>query len=411
MRIKSVKARQIINSQGIPTLEVEISTHRNTAVSSVPIAATKSKYEFRDVYDHEIKRLKEDNLTMIIDSIHRIVAPELVGQNAMDQEHLDDLLLKIDDSIERNRLGIYTITAISQTVAKLGALESDLPLFKYIRVLHDYSDRSNFKLHSEYRLPLPVITIYRSASHSTQNILPAQEVMIFPKNGFDYQKHLIQIFKFIQTLDLDDTRHNLKTFLEDLTKQIIKSKVKLDLGVDMAASRYRRSDNDSYVIPNLTRNNTNFNGEPHALLSKYLDIIRNTRLSFLEDFFAEDDYYAWKELVDQTSGIRQNMQIVSDDFTATNQERLEKVALLESANNIVFKPTQIGTVTEIIYFALRARKHGLNLTGSYRYGETEDTFIVDLSVGLGAEYIRTGYYKGSEYNCKLNRLLQIAQSL
>lgn len=411
MRIKSVKARQIINAKGHPTIEVEVSTSRNSAYSSVPIASTKSRYEYYDAYDNDLTRFHGETLDNIVDNVNRVIGPELIGKNSMDQEDLDSLLLNIDNTIERTHLGVNTITATSQAIAKLGAMESDLPLYKYIRVLHDFSEHSGHKLHSDYLLPIPVITVYKSSSHDRKNALPAQEIMLYPKTDISYQRDLVKIFEFLNAIEFDDNKHSLKSFLKDLSKLIGKSKVKFEIGVDMAASKYKRSENDNYVISNLTQTSTPFKGGFKKLLNTYLGLINDTKVRFLEDFFGEDDYSAWKDLLDEAVSKDNHVQVVSDDFTATSMERLEKVAILESVNNVVIKPSQAGTVTEVINFASRARKYGLNITGSYRHGETEDTFITDLSVGIGAEFLRVGYFKGSEHIAKLNRLVQIEQSL
>lgn len=411
MRIKSVKARQVINSKGHPTLEVEVATPRNTAFSAVPIASSKSKYEFFDAYDNDLKRFDGETLDNIVENVNRIVSPELMGKNSMDQEDLDSILLTIDNSFDRTHLGVNTITAISQAIAKLGAMESDLPLFKYIRVLHDFSGNSMHRLHSEYLSPKPVVTVYKSSYHNKNNKLPAQEIMVLPRGDFSYGSNLIEFFEMLHKLNLDDSKHSLSTFIEDLNKQISKLSYKLDLGVDMAASKYKRHERNEYNIPHLKKSGTSFSGSFSKLLKFYQELAESNHLVFMEDFFDEDDYSAWKDMKDNLGKKKKGIQIVSDDFTATNIERLERVGLLESVNNVVIKPSQIGTVSEAIHFASRARKYGLNLTLSYRHGDTEDTFISDFAVGVNAEFIRSGYYLGSEHNSKLNRLLQIEQSL
>jgi len=411
MRIKAVKARQVINSKGHPTLEVEVSTSKNTAYSSIPIASSKSKYEYYDVYDNDLTRFDGETLDNIIESVNRIVAPELIGKNSMDQEDIDGIILGIDNSFDRTHLGVNTITALSQSIARLGAMESDLPLFKYFRVLHDFSGHTHDRLHSDYSLPKPVITIYKSASHEKKNSLPVQEVLVLPKSDFYYSSDLVNMFSSLSQLSFDDSRHSLGTFLGDVTTDLRKKRFKFDLGIDMSASKYKRYDHGQYYIPNLKKAGINFSGDFKKLSKVYFDLVENNNLIFLEDLFDEDDYSAWKEFKDIILRKNKKVQVVADDFTATNIERLERVGLLESVNNVVIKPSQVGTVTEVIQFASRARKYGLSITVSYRHGETEDTFISDLAVGVNAEFIRTGYYLGSEYNSKLNRLLQIEQSL
>lgn len=411
MRIKSIKARQIINCKGHPTLEVEVSTSKNTAISAVPIAASKGKYEFVDTYDNDLKRFDGETLDNIVENINRIVSPELIGKNSMDQEDLDGILLSIDDSFDRTHLGVNSITAISQSIAKLGALESDLPLFKYLRVLHDFAGNEHHRLHSEYELPKPVITIYKSSAHHSRNKLPAQEIMLLPRLDFSYQANLVEMFEYLHTFDIHDKKHSLITYIEELDEIISNFGYKFNIGIDMAASKFKRHDRNEYHIPHLKKSGVDFKGNSQKLINLYNSIIEKSHLSFLEDFFDVDDFAAWKEFKEIVTSNKKSTQIVSDDFTSTNIERLERVGLLESVNNVVIKPSQIGTVTETLQFAMRARKYGLNLTVSYRHGDTEDTFISDLAAGVNAEFIRTGFYLGSEHNAKLNRLLQIEQSL
>jgi enolase len=411
MRIKSIKARQIINANGHPALEVEVSTSSNTAVSSAPIASSKSKYEFYDAYDNNLKRFHGETLDTIVGNVNRVVAPEFIGKNSMDQEAIDKLLLDIDSTLGRTRLGVNTITATSQAVAKLGAMESDLPLFKYLRVLHDFTGAPNPKLNSEYKMPIPVLTVYKSSSHAKEKKLPAQEVLFLPTGKFSYSNDLVRMFEGLSYLDLVDDKHTLKTFLDHVEKQVAKSNFKFSLGLDMAASKYKRGDQEEYILPHFNSTSVPFNATVKRLVRSYIELVKKNKLVFLEDFFSEDDYSAWKEFKDHYSELGSGVQIVSDDFTATNLERLEKIGLLDSANNVVIKPSQAGTVTECIHFAQRARRYDMNLTVSYRHGETEDTFISDLAVGINANYIRTGFYRGSEHTSKLNRLLQIEESV
>jgi enolase len=407
MRIKSITARQIINGNGHPTLQVQVSTSRNTATATIPIAASKGKYEYLDAYDDKLKRFHKDTLTQIIQNITRVVSPELEGKNSMDQEDVDKLLLQIDNTLDRSRLGVNTIAAISEAVARLGAMESELPLYKYIRVLHDFTGAPHAKYNSVYSLPKPVITIYQSSLHNPNEKLPAQEIFVLPKADFSYKKDLVSIFENLMYLKLDSKPHNLKSFLGDIKKQLDDCKARLHFGLDMAAARYERKNDKIYVIPEFHSNKIPWRGDLKKLINTYASWVELYDLFFLEDPFAEDNYEAWNEFKTKLYKINKHAQLVSDDFTATSIERLDKISMLDCCNNVVIKPSQIGTVTECIHFAQRARRFGHNITLSYRHGETEDTFISDFAVGIGADYIRSGYYLGSEYVSKLNRLLQI----
>lgn len=410
MRINSVKARQIINSKGLPSLEVEVSTQRFTATATSPIAASKSKYEYHDITDHDLTRFDGNTLSTLVENIERIVSPELMGKRSMDQEDLDSLILKLDGSYDRSRLGVNAITALSTAIAKLGALESDLPLYKYIRVLHDFSDFNPEKLNSEYRLPKPIITVYKSNSHNRKSILPLQELMVLPNGKFSYLNNLVDLFEILNQNKLDGEEETLKKFLTEANKKFAKSKISLGFGIDMAASRFKREDHGQYVFNNFHSAKVPFRADTKKLAEAYLELMQESNLVFLEDPFDEDEYTGWHDFTKRALKQNRNVQIVSDDFTATNLERLEKIALLESANNVVIKPSQAGTISEVIHFAARARKAGMNLTVSYRYGESEDSFISDLAVGINADFIRTGYFLGSEHNSKLNRLVQIESS-
>lgn len=411
MRIKTITARQIINSKGYPTLQVEVSTSKNTAISSVPIAASKSKYEFYDAYDNNLNRFHGETLDTIVENVNRTIAPEFIGKNSMDQESLDKLLLSIDNSVERMHLGVNTIAATSEAIAKLGALESDLPLFKYLRVLYDFTGSPNPRLNSEYILPKPVLSIYKSSLHSAEGKLPTQEILVLPKKPFSYCQDLVPMYDALNKLNFDDRNYCLKVFLEKLAEHISGLSFKFNLGIDMAASRYKRMEINQYVIPYFSSSSIAFRSTTHKLAKAYVDFAKKYKLTYLEDLLSEDDYSGWKELYDKVNQYSDEIQVVSDDFTATNMERLEKVSLLECCNNVVIKPSQIGTVTECVHFAQRARKFNHNITVSYRHGETEDTFISDLAVGLNADFIRTGFYQGSEYVSKLNRLLQIEEEI
>jgi enolase len=339
------------------------------------------------------------------------LAPELLGKNSMDQEALDKLLLEIDSTFDRSNLGIHTLTAVSQAIAKLGAMESDLPLFKYIRVLHDFTGSPEPRLESVYKVPAPVVTVHRSASHDSKQRIPAQEVMVTPRNVFSYKRDLVKLFSALSRVNIHTDARDLLSFLELTYQKTSKLPFKLDLGMDMAASRYSREDSNNYIIPNLISDKTPFNNDSAKLAQVYFSLIEKYHPVFLEDLFSEDDYSGWKALMAYISENDNNIQVVSDDFTSSNMERLEKVGILECSNNIVIKPSQSGTVTESVHLAQKVRKLGQKLTISYRYGETEDTFISDLAVALNADYIRSGYYLGSEYNSKLNRLLQIEDSI
>ncbi len=407
MRIKSVRARQILNSKGQPTLEVEISTNRYTAYSSVPTASSKSKYEYVDVYDHDVLKFDGETLGVVVRNIESVVANELKGKNVLDQESIDTLLLDIDNTYDRSKLGISAITAISQCIAKLGALESEMPLYKYLRVLYEFGDESIVKLHSEYNLPVPIITVLKSGAHNRQSTLPFQEIMLMPRSDFRYSE-VIDFYNALRYLNFVDRPRSFIELLDSIDKSLKKSKYRFCFGIDFSASRYKNADTGDYVLPNFYAKGEFLRADTKKMVKMYENLLgRYDILVFLEDIFDEDDFASWKETHNLIEYNPSAVQIVSDDLTAGNIERLEKVGILEVVNNIVLKPTQVGTVTEMIRFASRVKRYNMNLTVSYRSGETEDTFISDLAVGVGAEFIRVGVYQGSEYNSKINRLLQI----
>lgn len=405
MRIKSLKARQILNGSGHPTLEVEASTSRNTVVSSVPVASTKSQYEFHDIYDKYENRYNEDSLAIVIDNVNSVIGPELIGKNSMDQELIDNLLLELDGTYDRSKFGVNTLAAISQSIAELGSIESELPLFKYIRVLYDFTGNPPEKLDSTYEMPVPVLTLLSYFSSHSNLVKPVQEIMLLPIGKFSYLHDLISLFSKLQEFDID-YNSNLYDTLDKINKFLKKKEIKAELGIDFASSRFYRKDESAYVMPDFKAVESNFRGDFKKLLKLYKDLSKHN-VYYLEDPFYEEDYSAWKELTDYSRNGDIHLDIVSDDLTATNVERLTKVGMLGASNHVSVKTTQIGTVTESIHFVQNAKKYDMDVTVSYRKGESEATFISDLAVGVGASYIRTGGIVGSEYISKLNRLSQI----
>lgn len=414
MRIKSIKARQILNGSGHPTVEIEVATSRNFAISSVPLASTKSKFEFNDIYDNHTKRYHKETLNVIVENVANVVAPELIGKNSMDQENIDKLLLQLDGTYNRSRLGVNVLTAISQAVAKLGALESELPLFKYIRVLYDFTGISKDKLNSSYKMPTPVLTIYKHFSTHSKGVMPFQEIMVITKPNFKFLRDLIPTYEKLNNLDLDSidsfNSSSLNQIIENIQEKFKNNKIDIEFAIDFASSRFYRNDENIYVIPNFLSHGSTFKGNGQKMMSVFKRLHENN-VHYLEDPFAEDDYSSWKILTDYSSTHHIHLDVVADDLTATNIERLTKVSMLGATNHVSVKPTQIGTLSETINFIQLAKDLGMEVTISYRNGETEDTFISDLACGVNADYIRTGYFLGSEYISKLNRLTQIEHLL
>jgi enolase len=402
-RIRQIKAREILDSRGNPTIEVDLKTSFGLVRASVPSGASTGIHEALELRDGG-KRYLGKGVLNAVRNINKKIAPKILGMDCTKQEAIDRKLIKLDGTKNKSNLGANAILAVSMAVCRAGALCSKMPLYKYIA-----------KLAKNKRLvmPVPFFNVINGGRHA-DNKLAFQEFMIAPKAK-----------KFSEALRIgSETYHQLKKIVKnkfhatgvgdeggfappiaspeqalDLIKNAISNagyKSKINIAIDSAASEFHR--HGFYHIPKKMRR--------AELVHYYLRLIGKYPIISLEDPFAEDDFGPWALLAKKTK-----IQIVGDDLTVTNPERIKKAAGLKACNCLLLKINQIGTITEALEAAELAGKNKWNIMVSHRSGETCDSFIADLAVGLGCGQIKAGAPCRGERLAKYNRLLSIEEEL
>jgi len=411
--IKSIKAREISDSRGIPTIEVELETNSGVFKASVPSGTSKGKYEAVELRDEDGK-----GVSKALKNIEEIIAPELKGKNPQNQKEIDELMIALDGTENKSKLGANSISAVSIAVCRAGAAENNLPLYKHLTELTGIRPLSTLAV-----LPTPSLLLIEGGLHSeTEKKLSIQEFMITAggdsfkekfKKATEVYNYLGQILKreIGETADsigyeggfappLEKTEEALDLIIKAIEKAGYQNEIKITL--DVAASSFYYSEMYKFE-------GENFNSE--ELLNFYSDILEKYPIIFLEDPFAEEDWKAWKEFDLKLEADNLKLILVGDDLTVTNKERVERAIQENCINGIIVKPNQVGTVTETLECVKIAKQAGLKIIVSHRSGDTLDDFIADLSVGIGADFIKTGGPFKPERIAKYNRLLKIEEEL
>ena len=419
LKIKSINSREIIDSRGIPSVEAEIETEQGIFRASVPSGASKGKYEAVELRDNE-KRYFGKGVLKAIKNINEIINPELRGKDVSNQKEIDGILIELDGTKNKSKLGANAILAVSLACCRAGAAAKNLSLYKYISQI--YGGRVSVKfteVGSPIALPIPCFNILEGGVHAG-NDLNIQEFMIIPEME-NFKENLrtgSEIYHFLKEIltrkfgkqarnlgdeggfapSLKKTREALDLIMEACKEAGYEKKMKI--GLDCAASQFSRDKKYNFE-------GKNFSGE--KLLNFYQDLIKEYPILFLEDPFSQDDWPNWQKL---TSGLSSSkIMVVGDDLTVTNPERIKEAHKKGACNGIILKPNQIGTVTETITAANLAKEFGFKTIVSHRSGETCDDFIADLAQGLGADFIKTGAPARGERVIKYNRLLRIEEEL
>ena len=388
-KIKKIKGRQVFDSRGNPTIEAEVySDNGLSALAIVPSGASTGTHEAFELRDKENKNYLGKSVFKAVENINDTISKALTNINIIDQKKIDKTLIDLDGTEKKKKLGANAILAVSLASCKLAAMEKKIPLYKYLGGA------------AENQLPIPLLNIINGGKHAKNN-LDIQEFMIRPEKTKSFSESLRRSFLVIQNLKLmlDNTNvgdeggfaPNLEN-AEEAVRLIIKSIEKsgfipgedISICLDVAANELEKQKTIDYYS---------------ALIKKY-------PIRSIEDPFAEDEWELWKKLTEGT-----NIQIVGDDLFATNIKRLEKGIKDKSANAILVKLNQIGTVSETLDVISLAHKNGFKTIISHRSGDTEDTFIADLAVGTNSSQIKAGSLARSERVAKYNRLLRIEEEL
>jgi len=408
MQIKQLKARQILDSRGQPTIEVELFLANGVSgVASVPSGASTGKFEALELRDNDMNMYGGKSVYRAINNVLGPIQECLIGQSIANQAELDALLIALDGTADKSNLGANAILAVSLAAARARANNLGMPLFTTI-------DASN------YVLPVPLMNILNGGAHAN-NQLDIQEFMIMPigaesfaqalEMGYTIIAHLKHI---LQTQGLSTAVGDEGGFAPNLSShhqaldyimQAIESSgltagKDIGLALDVAASEWLQD--GTYLLP---KSRQKFTIE--TLADYYTKLSNDYPILSIEDGFAETDWLGWENI---TAKLGQSIQLVGDDLFVTNAARLSQGMARGVANAILIKLNQVGTLTETLQTINVAKQHGYQAIISHRSGETEDTFIADLCVATGVGQIKTGSLCRTDRVCKYNQLLRIAET-
>lgn len=417
--IDDIKARQILDSRGNPTLEVDVKLIDGSfGRASVPSGASTGIYEAKELRDNIKTEFFGKGVLKAIDNINSIITPNLLGEDATNQQLIDSLMLEMDGSFNKSTLGANATLGVSLACARAAADFYELPLYKYLGGI------------SARVLPVPMMNILNGGAHANNN-LDFQEFMIAPVGVASYSDALragAEIFHTLKKLladkgfsttvgdeggfapNLNSSREAIELIIHAIEKAGYNTN-KVKLCLDIASSECYQEGECSSGVCSLSR--YELKGENIRLTSeemvKYLsDLVRDYPIISIEDGMAQDDWLGWQNL---TEALGNKCQLVGDDLFVTNTSRLKQGIEKQIANSILIKPNQIGTLTETLDAIQMAQENDYKAVVSHRSGETEDSFIADLAVATNCGLIKTGSISRSDRMAKYNQLLRIEEEL
>ena len=408
--IVEIYAREVLDSRGNPTVEVEVTTENGIVGSAiVPSGASTGVHEAVELRDGDKTRYLGKGTLNAVNNVNDVIAEELIGFDVFDQVGIDRALIQIDGTNNKSKLGANAILGVSMAVARAAAIESDTPLYEYIGGVNAKT------------LPVPMMNILNGGEHADNNV-DIQEFMVMPAGACSFKESLrmgTEIFHNLKSVlkskgyntavgdeggfapNLNSNEEALKTIMEAIEKAGYKAGKDIFLALDVASSEMY--ENGKY----------NFKGEgktysSEELVNYYCELVEKYPIISIEDGLSEDDWDGWKLL---TEKIGNKIQLVGDDLFVTNYSRLNTGIEKGIANSILIKLNQIGTITETLDAIELAKTHGYTCVISHRSGETEDTTIADLAIAVNAGQIKTGSASRTDRICKYNQLLRIEDRL
>ncbi|MFQ5823503.1 MAG: phosphopyruvate hydratase [bacterium] len=410
--IVEVFAREILDSRGNPTVEVEVLLDSGAwGRAAVPSGASTGEHEALELRDKEEKRYSGKGVLTAVKNVNETIAPEIVGEDATEQTYIDGLLLELDGTQNKEKLGANAILGVSLAVAKAAANANDLPLYQYLGGVNAKT------------LPVPMMNILNGGAHADNNV-DLQEFMIMPVGAPNFTEALrmgTEVFHVLKSVlkkkgyntavgdeggfapDLKSNEEALQVIMEAIQKTGYKAGDELFIALDPASSEFYNAQNRKYILKSENKELSS-----RDLVNYYKSLIKNYPIVSIEDGLAEDDWDGWKILSSELGG---KIQIVGDDLFVTNTERLKKGIDSGVANSILIKVNQIGTLTETLDAIEMAKRAGYRSVISHRSGETEDTIIADIAVATNAGQIKTGSASRTDRICKYNQLLRIEEIL
>lgn len=413
MKIKSIIAREILDSRGNPTVEAKVTLDNGVfGVAKVPSGASTGTHEALELRDGG-KRYGGKGVLRAVKNVNTILASGLKGMEITKMREIDAKMLALDGTKNKANLGANAILSVSLAAARAGAASMNIPLYQYIRYVYKIPEKG-------YRMPVLGMNIINGGRHA-DNGLSIQEFMIMPRHKLLRERVRMgsQIFHALANLlsqkgystgvgdeggfapQLLNNERGLQFIMEAIRSAGWEPGKHVYLGLDVAASEFYKHGSYYFVGPKQ-------GWRPDKMISTLIQWTKKYPLVSIEDGLAEDDWEHWQKL---TKELGRKVTLVGDDLFVTNVERIKKGIEMKVANSVLIKVNQIGSLSETIDAILLARKHGYSIFISHRSGETADTFIADLAVAVSAEFIKTGSMSRSERVEKYNRLMEIETEL
>jgi enolase len=412
--IKDISAREILDSRGYPTIEAKVILSNNiSAIASVPSGLLKSSYESKELRDNDLKRYDGFGVLRAIKKISEIIAPKLIGHNISKQLEIDQILIDLDGTKDKSNLGANTTLAVSLACARAASKNDKTELFAYLQKTFKFAD---------LKIPVPFFNIFNGGEHADTN-LDFQEFIIIPQAKDIFKNIEIgaavfhELGRVLEESDYDTDIGSEGGYAPDLDSSVeaielilaatIRANYKpgndLKLGINIGSSVLYDQNSGKYLF---SLDNGSLNSLD--LISLYEDWFKKYPFMYLEDALAENAYADWGKL---TAALGDKMIIAGSSLFATKTDRLREGLKTKSANAIVIKPNQAGTLTETVDCIRLAKTHGYKIIISQRGAETNDDFIADLAVAVSADYIKAGSVSRGERIAKYNRLLEIADQI
>ncbi|SCZ03723.1 phosphopyruvate hydratase [Alkaliphilus peptidifermentans] len=410
--ISEVYAREVLDSRGNPTVEVEVYLEDGTVGRAiVPSGASTGAFEAVELRDGDKGRYLGKGVITAVRNVNEIIAPEIVGFDATDQVGIDEVLIELDATHNKAKLGANAILGVSMAVAKAAAEALEMPLFQYLGGV-------NAK-----QLPVPMLNILNGGAHADNNV-DIQEFMIMPVGAESYKEGLRMCVEIYHTLkvvlkekglstsvgdeggfapNLASNEEALQVIMTAIERAGYKPSEDIKLALDVAATEIYDEEKKIYNLAGEGVTKT-----AKEMVDFYENLVNKYPIVSIEDGLSEDDWEGWKLMTDR---LGKRIQIVGDDLFVTNTERLQKGIKSDTANSILIKLNQIGTITETLDTIEMAKRAGYTTVISHRSGETEDSTIADVAVAVNAGQIKTGAPARTDRVAKYNQLLRIEDML
>lgn len=416
-KITSIKARQVLDSRGNPTVEVDVFTEKgNMGRAAVPSGASTGSREALELRDGDKSYYVGKSVKKAVDNINKIISPKVIGIDAFEQEKIDRTMLGMDGTEYKSNLGANSILAVSMAACRAGALDAGKELYLYL-----YENLKVPNACGYMRLPAPLMNIINGGEHASNN-LDIQEFMIVPHMEKSFGENLragVEVFHNLKKVleakgystnvgdeggfapSLESHAEAIQCIKEAVEKAGYKFGEDISLSLDCAASEFYNKDKGVYTVQG-----NDYNSE--QMIAYYEDLLKSVPVYSIEDGLDESDYEGWIQL---TKEFGEKILTVGDDLFVTNAKILKRGIERKEANSILVKVNQIGSLTETFETLDLAFKNNIKAIISHRSGETADSFIADLAVATGAGHIKTGSASRSDRMEKYNQLLRIEEAL